>query len=284
VIAESFFDGDEREQEDMLSCLPANLQFLHKVHIVLLRGMSAMVRMDLKSPACDAGVLRSLISIFDSQLLSLATSSPSEIDVFQLNCARIHILAFHFFANPAISAPDSEALSRLYSLCVSTLQTANTLSQSHDFIAMCPSFIDRTLTLTGFCILKLYRSPLAQHLDLQAGEQAYFYAVQFSKRMSLQNNDLGARAAAIMTNLWSSNQIFRRKDGSVEALGLRLRTRLSMSVSFDMFWYWREEFGHMTNPYNGEESSISSTAHTQPTTPRKSTSRYVHLLNMLICR
>lgn len=246
--------------------------------------MSAMVRMDLKSPDCDAGVLRSLVSIFDSQLLSLATSSPSEMDMFQLNCARIHVLAYHFFANPGTSTPDLEALSRLFSLCVSTLQTANTLSQSSNFVAMCPSFIDRTLTLTGFCILKLFRSPLAQHLDLQAGEQAYFYAVQFGKRMSLQNNDLGARTAAIMTNLWSSNRVFRRKDGSVESLGLRLRTRLSMSVSFDMFWYWREEFGLMSNPYNGEESSLSSNAHTQPTTPRKFASNYVHLLNMLICR
>lgn len=190
-------------------------------------------------------------------------------DTFQLNCARIHVLAFHFFANPTNPGPDAEALSRLYSLCVSTMQTANTLSQTTNFISMCPSFIDRTLTLTGFAILKLARSPLAQHLDMAAGEQAYFYGVQFSKNMSLQNNDLGARAAAIMTNLWGSSRIFRRKDGQVESLGLRLRTRLSMSVSFDMFWYWREEFGHMANPYNGDDSNIPSNAQTQPTTPRK---------------
>lgn len=42
-----------------------------------------------------------------------------------------------------------------------------------------------------------------------------------------------------------------------------------MSVSFDMFWYWREEFGHMYNPYNGEEG-LPANAQTQPTTPGKS--------------
>lgn len=39
-----------------------------------------------------------------------------------------------------------------------------------------------------------------------------------------------------------------------------------MSVSFDMFWYWREEFGLMYNPYDGEEG-IPANAQTQPTTP-----------------
>ncbi|KAF2709898.1 hypothetical protein K504DRAFT_476060 [Pleomassaria siparia CBS 279.74] len=268
LIAEPPFAGDEREREEMALYLPADLLFLHKVHIVLLRAMSAMVRTDLKSPNCDANVLRSLISIFDSQLVGLAPCAKSELDTFQLNCARVHILAFHFFAHPTNPGPDLESLSRLYSLCVSIVQTANSMTQLSNFATVCPSFIDRTITLTGFAILKLARSPLAPHLDLNAGERAFFHAVQFSKAMSLQDNDLGARAATIMTNLWSSSKIFMRKNGLAESLGLRLRTRLSMSVSFDMFWYWREEFGHMSNPYNGEESTVPSNAHTQPTTPQ----------------
>lgn len=250
--------------------------------------MSAMVRTDLKSPNCDASALRSLISIFDSQFVNLAPSAPTELgriplldleygltglDTFQLCCVRIHVLAFHFFANPINPGPDVEAMIRLYSLCVSTMKTANSLAQGTNFITVCPSFIERTLTLIGFVILKLVRSPLSQHLDLAAGEQAFFSAAHCSKNMSLQNGDLGARCATISTNLWNSSKIFRRKDGHIESLGLRLRTRLSMSVSFDMFWYWREEFGNMSNPYNGEETSMPSNAATQPTTPRKSTQR-----------
>ncbi|PSN66163.1 C6 zinc finger domain-containing protein [Corynespora cassiicola Philippines] len=267
VIAESFLDGNEREREDMAPYLPGDLQFLHKMHLILLRAMSAMVRTDLQSIHCDASVLRSLISIFDSQLLSLAPSSPSELDTFQLNCVRIHLLAFHFFAHPTNPGPDQDALTRLYSLCVSTAQTAHTMVQQTNFATVCPSFVDRTMTLAGFAILKLCRSPLAQHLDLVAGEQAFFKAVDFMNTVSLQKNDLGARCAGIMSNLWGSTKIFLRKDGRVESLGLRLRTRLSMSVSFDMFWYWREEFGHMSNPYNGDESTMPSNAQTQPTTP-----------------
>ncbi|PVI04715.1 hypothetical protein DM02DRAFT_160539 [Periconia macrospinosa] len=269
VIADTFFDGDEKEREDTLAYLPVSLQFNHKLHVILHKAMAAMARTDLKSVKCDVGILRSLIGVFDSQLLLLATTSPTKLDTFFLNCARIHILAFHFFAHPTHPGPDAESLSRLYSLCVSTLQTANLMVQqtSHAFISQ--SFIDRTIALAGFIILKLYRSPLAAHLNLNAGETAFSLAIQFTKATSMQNNDLASRCANILANLWGSSRVFRRKGGAVESLGLRLRTRLSMSLSFDMFWYWREEFGHMSNPYDKDEVAATSTGQTQSTTPGK---------------
>jgi transcriptional regulatory protein LEU3 len=79
VIAESLSTREDGERDEMAMHLPANLQFLHKAHIILLQAMSAMVRTDLKSPNCDVNVLRSLISIFDSQLVQLSASSPSEL-------------------------------------------------------------------------------------------------------------------------------------------------------------------------------------------------------------
>ncbi|KAL5392483.1 hypothetical protein PMIN02_006202 [Paraphaeosphaeria minitans] len=266
VIAESFYDGDDKNREDLLGYLPSDLQFNHQLHIILHKAMAAMARTDIKTVNCDARNLRSLITIFDSQLLSLAASSPSELDSFQLNCARIHVLAFHFFAHPVNPGPNAESLSRLYSLCISTLQTAHAMTQQANFAFISQSFIDRTVTLAGFVILKLTRSHIHQHFDIAAGEQAYYSAAQFSKATSLQNGDLGERCCQILRDLWQSNRVFRRKDGSVESLGIRLRTRLSMSVSFDMFWYWREEFGQMYNPYNGEEG-LPANARSRPTTP-----------------
>lgn len=180
-------------------------------------------------------------------------------------------MAFHFFAHPTNPGPDADGLSRFYSLCVSVIQTATdmTMTQQTAFAQVSQSFIDRTITLAGFSILRLVRSPLAQHLDLAVGEKAFSQAVQFLKTVSLQQGDIGIRTALIMKDLWGSNKLFHRKDGRVESLALRLRTRLSMSVSYDMFWYWREEFGNMQNPYNGEETVLPSNTATQPSTPRK---------------
>lgn len=180
-------------------------------------------------------------------------------------------MAFHFFAHPTNPGPDADGLSRFYSLCVSVIQTATnmTMTQQTAFAQVSQSFIDRTITLAGFSILRLVRSPLAQHLDLAIGEQAFSQAVQFLNNVSLQQGDIGNRTALIMKDLWGSSKVFRRKDGRVESLGLRLRTRLSMSISYDMFWYWREEFGNMQNPYNGEETVLTSNTATQPSTPRR---------------
>ena len=176
-------------------------------------------------------------------------------------------MAFNFFAHPM--NPDADGFSRFYSLCISTINTATVMAQTVNFASVSQSFVDRTICLAGFSILRLVRSPLAQHLDLAAGEQAFFQAVQFLKSVSLQPGDIGMRTALIMHDLWNSNKVFRRNDGRIESLGLRLRTRLSMSVSYDMFWYWREEFGNMQNPYNGDEAVNASTEATQPGSPRK---------------
>jgi hypothetical protein len=129
------------------------------------------------------------------------------------------------------------------------------------------SFIDRTITLAGFTILRLVRSPLAQHLDVLAGERAFLQAYDFLKNVSLQPGDIHIRTAHIMKDLWGSDKVFRKKDGRVESLYLRLRTRLSMSISYDMFWYWREEFGNMQNPY-GDEAALLSNDNAQQNVPQ----------------
>ena len=178
-------------------------------------------------------------------------------------------MAFHFFAHGA--NPDEDGMSRFFSLCVSTIQLATAMAQQSFFASVSQSFVDRSITLAGFSILKRCRSPLAQHLDLASGEQAFFQAVQFTKNVSMQAGDIGMRTAHIMNDLWNSTRVFRRKDGRLESLSLRLRTRLSMSVSYDMFWYWREEFGNMQNPYDGEEKAAQGEK-ARPNTPRKQTS------------
>jgi transcriptional regulatory protein LEU3 len=159
-----------------------------------------------------------------------------------------------------------ESLSRYFSLCISVIQAATKLVQQSYF-----SFaMDRSITLAGFAILKLVRSSLAPHLDLVAGEKAYFQAVDFLKSVSLQQGDIYVRTAFIMNDLWHSQKVFRKKSGQVESLGLRLRTRLGMSVSYDMFWYWREEFGGVQNPYeNGDEMAAQPHNPTQPSTPHE---------------
>jgi len=75
----------------MVPYLPSDLQFLHKVYIILMRAMVAMGKTNLQSIHCDVRVLRSLIGIFDSQLLSLAPSSPSELGTSDLALSKLEL-------------------------------------------------------------------------------------------------------------------------------------------------------------------------------------------------
>jgi transcriptional regulatory protein LEU3 len=81
--AESLLDCDERDRLNMVPFLPADLQFLHKTYIITLRAVVALSKINIQSITCDVRVLRSLIGIFDQQMLSLSQSSPSEIGMCQ---------------------------------------------------------------------------------------------------------------------------------------------------------------------------------------------------------
>jgi hypothetical protein len=102
-LAESFFDSDERDREDMIPYLPTDLQLLHKVYIILLRAIVAMGKTNLQSIKCDVRVLRSLINIFDSQLLSLAPSAPSDLGKYHSRCSR-HTTDQHRHASTELCA------------------------------------------------------------------------------------------------------------------------------------------------------------------------------------
>lgn len=66
--------------------------------------------------------------------------------------------------------------------------------------------------------------------------------------MSLQNDDLPARNGAVLTQLWNSSRVFKKPNGT-EAVGLRIRSRLYVSVALDGVVWWREEFGGFMGVY-----------------------------------
>lgn len=87
MIADTFYDGDKYEQERILDVLPPTLRFLHKVYVVLLRAMVGIARLNLKQIPQDSSVLRSFISIFDSQFANLESHSPGEFGTIPRNLA-----------------------------------------------------------------------------------------------------------------------------------------------------------------------------------------------------
>jgi transcriptional regulatory protein LEU3 len=169
-------------------------------------------------------------------------------------CARLHIQSFHFFEPPG--RLKVENLIELYSIARTVIDTVAAMDQyKPGTISSCTAYIHRAVILAALSILKLSRGFAAPYFDLNGGEKSYFSAIVILRSMSLNYDDLGARSAIILQNLWDSGNVFRRADGTVDSMALRLRNRLSMSIVFDAFWYWRKEFGGQPSPFKNDEEA-----------------------------
>lgn len=162
-------------------------------------------------------------------------------------CARIHILSFHLFA-PRESI-DNATLAALYSTACTLIELAVDFDQSSQFTEYAPIFVSRYLGLAAFIILKVARSDIKDCVDLKRGQKAYFSVILLHKKISVRTDDASSRVTMIFTQLWTSKTIFQRPDGIVDSLSLRCRGRLGMSVVYDCYWWWRQEFGGQPNPY-----------------------------------
>jgi hypothetical protein len=126
--------------------------------------------------------------------------------------------------------------------------------------------VSKYLQLASYTILKITRSSVADQVDLGKGQRLYFAVIQFHRKMSIQHGDVSSRSTSILTQLWTSREIFKKSDGSIDSLSLRCGSRLAMSVMFDSFWWWRQEFAGVPNPY--EDRPDESNDGSRPTTSR----------------
>ncbi|CAM1507621.1 Fc.00g072620.m01.CDS01 [Cosmosporella sp. VM-42] len=236
------------------------LRMHRKMHAILMSATLAIIRtLPTTTSSTQPNALSPFIQLFDAQFLSLVPQGLSAMNTIYLHCSRLHILTYYFFESPA--SPDKEGMVRLHTVSCNLIEDIIAQDQKDHLVEICPQFIEKAVTLAALSILKIQRSELVPLVDLSAGEKAYFSAILFCRGSSLENDDLGARGVSILSQLWTSQNIFKRSDGRVESLGTRIRSRLSMSIVFDCFWWWREEFAGQISPYRDDsQPSVSSPA------------------------
>ena len=102
--------------------------------------------------------------------------------------------------------------------------------------------------LSCHLLLRLLKTSFSRYIDVERAKAALFLGISLHKRMSLQNDDLPARNGVALTQLWNSNRVFKRPNGT-EAVTLRIRNRLGGSIVLDALVWWREEFGGLMGIY-----------------------------------
>ncbi|EXJ69247.1 uncharacterized protein A1O5_07283 [Cladophialophora psammophila CBS 110553] len=255
--------------------LPPSLLYRYRLHKVQTDAIQAITQStQLLEPNCGPP-LNSLLDIFDAQVKALVPTPNVGIDALVQKCIRLGIRAFHFFAAPDTAR--TAGLVQLYALCCSVLDMLHDLDIADDFALYSTQWLHRMLMMASHSILKITRSELRAHVDVEHGESAYFKAIMFAKKRSAENNDLDSRSAIILTQLWASDSVFCKRDGTLIGDRLRMRSRLFASVMFDTFWHWRATFGNWkANPYKADDDEAETfTEGQQPATHWASPSVFI---------
>ncbi|KAF5574036.1 nicotinamide mononucleotide permease [Fusarium pseudoanthophilum] len=187
-----------------------------------------------------------LIRIFSEQVEVIPLPLRDDLCYLTRCCTRLAISAYYFF----LRSHDFKkpGLIITFSTATEVLDVVSRLDAMQDFALYASNYYTRMALLAAFCILRIVRSQLKEHIDLRDAQQSLFKAISFVKRRSMQHGDLDERYGTILSQLWSNSDSMDTT--TANGLDLRIRSRLFMSVVFDSLWWWRVEYNGQGSPYD----------------------------------
>lgn len=201
------------------------------------------------------------------RLKSDIEAQGSQINKLYLHAAGLHLHLSAFFDSS--SAPNySKDLLNLYLATTAFLRTAVDL-QIHSVPALpYMTFHNMMMMLgAGTSLMKLLNSFFAVNIDQESGRKLFNVTIQSVRDMSVRSDDLAARLAEALSQLWRYYREGDTRMAATEAaddrLKLKIQARGSMSVLFDSVWQWRE---HFSFPIDGRTKALDS-ASNNPTIP-----------------
>ncbi|KAF5544074.1 nicotinamide mononucleotide permease [Fusarium mexicanum] len=195
-----------------------------------------------------------LIRIFSEQVEVVPLPPRDDLCYLTRCCTRLAISAYYFFLQSHdLKKP---GLITAFSIATEILDVVSRLDAMQDFALYASNYYTRMALLAAFCILRIVRSELKEHIDLRDAQQSLFKAISFAKRRSMQHGDLDERYGSILSQLWSNSDSMNTT--TANGLDLRIRSRLFMSVVFDSLWWWRVEYNGQGSPYDTNNAAPES--------------------------
>jgi hypothetical protein len=185
---------------------------------------------------CSRHSRANLIGLLDSRLIELgAAHDMTGLMKMHLLGARMHVQLCHLFDEDEVGDNLIPLLS-LYDLCQQVIDFADSLDNVCGFYSFCGNPLIQMLLSTSFALLLLLSSALTDYVNVENGQRLYNRAVIAIRKISSTNNDLPARLAEVLAQMW------RRPSGQPGQKNIRLlvRCRMSMSVMYSHLWIWRD--------------------------------------------
>lgn len=175
-------------------------------------------------------------------------------DRFTLQAATLQMLQFYLFLS--LTQIDTQKIQRIFEASCELAELAISLEQTQQFCDYAPLPLIQYLHLAAVLIMRTERSTARESLDISRGKSCYFAIIQMHKKIPVRSDDFWARCSVYLPQMWASTKSYRKTDGTRDSLTVRCRNRLGMSVVYDSYWWWRQEF--TTEPYPYELESRKS--------------------------
>lgn len=162
---------------------------------------------------------------------------------YYLAAARLHLHSFYLFDEPSVDGY-SDRIVVLYQTAYSLIEQCLEMdNQESGFFHYCPFFCYQVFVSAAFIILKVMMNGYFEKLlDIEAGKRLLDAAISSLRKMSVANNDLPGRLSDVIGFFCTLPDPRVISGDSVDALRLRVRNRLSMSIVYDSLWEWRKHF------------------------------------------
>ena len=131
---------------------------------------------------------------------------------------------------------------QLAEIAVALIDKVCDLEKRFSISLACPDSIFQGIQLAACTLMKLLKTyPSKTGLLERNMTNALFSAINIVKSISVMNNDVPAKVAQILSQLWSHPKVYQNADGNY-VFSLQIRNRLSMNVVFDCLHWWRKLF------------------------------------------
>ncbi|KAL6832220.1 hypothetical protein V8C40DRAFT_273576 [Trichoderma camerunense] len=187
----------------------------------------------------------SLYRLLNASLVDLEREAinMTPITRYYLAAARLHLHSFYLFDEPSVDGY-SDRIVVLYQTAYSLIEQCLEMdNQESGFFHYCPFFCYQVFVSAAFIILKVMMNGYFEKLlDIEAGKRLLDAAISSLRKMSVANNDLPGRLSDVIGFFCTLPDPRVISGDSVDALRLRVRIRLSMSIVYDSLWEWRKHF------------------------------------------
>lgn len=170
----------------------------------------------------------------------IAILTQADLEVLYLQIARLQLRIYY------LRCPENETfslnLAKIYTIALKVIDMAGKLDKDMDLASFCPHYVYRMVALATSVLLRVLKTSLARYVaDPQAGRTSFLLAISLLKKMSVSANDMPSRMAGILSQLWTSEKVFKGDTGGQGSATMRIQSRMSMSSLHDMMWRWYVE-------------------------------------------